>query len=479
MSYRKARPTGQAGFQIDLKLLTASSTPLQGQIYERVRSLVASGKLAAGARLPSVRSLSSELGVARGTVEAAYARLIGEGYLIARGPRGTFAAPGARASRGRVDGDGGHDERAHRIAEVGHGKLQIGMPAFDAFPRKSWARIVARNVRSASPLSRPQPCGFTPLRESISMYLYRARGIACSPAQVIVVPGYAAALAMVAQTLLAAGDSAHTESPGYPPTTWTLQRYGIRCIPTPVDAQGLQVEHLRAHGARLAVVTPSHQSPLGVSLSLQRRIQLLEWAQRCNGWILEDDYDGEFRYRGSPLPALKSLDSADRVLFFGTFSKVLFPGLRLSYVVVPRSQVELFDSACRLGLHGNCPELLQVAIHDFMERGDFARHVRKMRTLYALRRSYLADAISNASHGDIQLHLADGGMHLLAKAPTYASDVELVRRAAGRGFSIQALSNWYPQEAQQQGLLLGFTNLISPAEANNQARDLLDAFRMA
>jgi GntR family transcriptional regulator/MocR family aminotransferase len=475
----KDEPIDRGATRIGLELSSAHLTPIRQQIFERLRALITNGQLRGGERLPSLRSLSSELGVARGTVESAYARLIGEGYLEARGPSGTYVANGAYVPQAHAIDEVPQEDEPFRAPANAEGKLQLGLPAFDAFPRKTWSRLVARRVRSLSALARPAPCGFEPLREAIAQYLHRARGIACAPEQVIVVPGYAAALALVAQTLLTIGDTAWTESPGYPPTASVLQHCGIRRVPVPVDAHGMRIEEGVAmnSAAKLAVVTPSHQSPLGVSLSLQRRLALLAWAEACGGWIVEDDYDGEFRYRGHPLPALKSLDAADRVLHVGTFSKVLFPGLRVAYVVVPKGQIGRFEAVCRQGLHGGCPELHQAAITDFMVGGDFSRHVKRMRTLYAARRGYLAGALSALAGPQFQVHLADGGMHLLASTAGIASDVDLVRRAAARGFAIQALSAWYANGPGRQGLLLGFTNVASATQANGLVEELLAAVR--
>ena len=458
-------------------LESSRPTPIQTQICDRLRTLVANGQLKAGDRLPSLRAFSGELGVARGTVEAAYARLIGEGYLEARGARGTFVAQGVRAAGPAPDATVA-PSAASQPAAPGIGKLQLGVPALDAFPRKVWARQVARRARAASGLHHPSPCGFPPLREALAAYLHRSRGVACAADQVMIVPGYVAAIGLIGQTLLSPGAKVWVESPGYPPTSRTFERLGMSLVGVPVDAQGIQVEQGMRHGAdaRLAVVTPSHQSPLGVPMSMSRRTALLAWAGSAGAWIVEDDYDGEFRYTGHPLPALKSLDRADRVIYAGTFSKVLFPGLRIAYLVVPRRLVASFERVCEAGIWGHCPELLQAATHDFIIEGHFARHVKKMRTLYAVRRSHLADALRRQCGTGIRIHLTEGGMHLLVGTPPGVADVELVRRARAAGFGIRALSEWAGPGQALEGLLMGFTNLRSAEEANAQVAELLRAF---
>jgi len=345
------------------------------------------------------------------------------------------------------------------------------------FPRKLWARLVARQARSSGSLSRPHPAGLPRLREALAAYLHRSRGIAADPAQVFVVPGYAAAVGLVAEALLQPGDSAWVESPGYPPTGQTLSRLGHPLHRVPVDAQGTDVglAARRWPQARLAVVTPSHQSPTGVSMTLPRRAALLEWAEAAGGWILEDDYDGEYRYRGHPLPALKSLDRHERVVYCGAFSKVLFPGLRLGYVVVPNSQIAAFTAACRRSLHGGCPELMQAVVADFIEEGHFARHIKRMRALYAKRRNFLADALLPYESRGLRTEPRDGGMHLLVGLHDDIDDVEMKRRANAAGFAVDALTHWRLGAPGPRGLLVGFTNVASPEAACELVRRLVQA----
>jgi GntR family transcriptional regulator/MocR family aminotransferase len=353
----------------------------------------------------------------------------------------------------------------------------MGLPALDAFPRKLWARLVARAARSmgGGGLAYPDPRGNRELRESIAAYLAVSRGVACSPEQVFVTAGYQGALALIARTLIAPGTTVCVEDPGYHMTTAGLRAAGAVLAPIPVDAEGMTVGSLlaEASAARFAVVTPAHQSPLGVTLSLPRRLALLAWAEASGGVIIEDDYDGEFHYAGRPLPALKSLDRGDVVLYAGSFSKVLFPALRLGYLVVPARLVDRFAGAAAL-FSGGCGRLEQEAVARFMTEGHFARHLKRMRGLYAARRAALAAALADAFGEKLRIGLQSGGMHLLARPAIDASDRELVALAERRGLAPAALSAHALATDCGPGLLLSFTN-IPEARAPTVAQALFAA----
>lgn len=442
----------------------AMAQALNQQIYDRLRSQMAKGTLAAGQRVPSLRNLAAELGCARGTVETAYARLVGEGWLVARGPAGTYVADDAQlALRCAPARSVIRQAAAPRPPEL----LRLGLPALDAFPRKLWARLVARHARAAASLDRPDPAGHAALRAAIATYLERSRGVICLPHQVFVVPAYTAALNLLAEVLLRKGDSAWIESPGYPATARVLSRAGARIVPLPVDDGGLVVAEglRRASTARLAVVTPSHQSPMGVAMTLTRRLALLDWARRADAYVVEDDYDGEYRYNGHPLPALHSLDANGQVIYLGTFSKVLFPGLRLSYVVAPQTLVTTIRAACAQALHAGCPDLYQTVVAEFLDQGHFARHVRKMRALYAQRREYLVHSLGQLAAEGLKVVPGQAGMHIVVRSTRAEPDTELARRAQAAGFAVQSLSTWSVDGRGPQGLLVGFTNVATAREA--------------
>jgi len=471
----------------DLRPDQGRDEPIYLQLYRRYRDAIADGKLSPGVRVPSVRSLASELNLARGTVETAYQMLVSEGYFLARGAAGTVVSPQlenlpelsgtqpslpdvARLHAARGADDGGPGE-----ADIL--PFQMGLPALDAFPRKTWVRLASRSLRAlqttTTAMAYPDPAGYAPLRRAIASYLGISRGIVCSHEQVFVTTGYRGALELVSRTLLRPGDRGWFEDPGYLIARRFLERIGLRLTPVPVDAEGLNVTVgvRRAARARFAVVTPTHQSPMGVALSLPRRLELLDWASRHNAWVVEDDYDSEFRYHGRPLPALKSLDRDGRVLYTGTFSKVLFPGLRLAYLVVPENQVGAFRDAVGQ-LSGSGSILSQVMVADFMARGHFSRHLRKMRILYAARRRYLVEALAQESSTRLQVHLQAGGMHVLASLRTGHDDRALAAAAWRGGCYVQPLTEWRLRARGPGGLLLGFTNFATAESAMAAVRRL-------
>jgi len=445
--------------------------PLYRQIYARIRGGILSGELRAGARLPSARSLASQMAVARGTVETAYQILAGEGYIVGRGAAGTFVernlvgAP-ATARRAEPPGPAPADRAASARRREPSLFFRMGLPALDAFPRKLWSRLTARCGRAVTPydLGHPDPAGLEPLRRRIAFYLRVARGVACAPEQIFITTGYQGAIALVAQTLLQPGDEVWVEDPGYFLARQALALAGARLVAVPVDGNGLQIAAARARApqARFAAVTPCHQFPLGATLPIARRLALLDWASEAASWIIEDDYDSEFRYGGRPLPALKSIDSRERVLYVGTFSKVLFPALRVGYLVVPAALTKRFAAACA-ALHPAPPALVQSIVAAFIEEGHFARHIRRMRLLYAERRDTLAEALRRACGDRMIVEAPAGGMHLIGRLPPGANDVDLALRARERDLWPLALSGCAAKRAVGPGLLIGFANV--PAEA--------------
>ncbi|AVJ29248.1 PLP-dependent aminotransferase family protein [Achromobacter spanius] len=463
----------------ELKLSRDLSVPIYLQIYRRYRTAISAGKLLPGDRVPSVRSLASELGLARGTVEAAYQMLANEGYFLTRGAAGTVVSPRLEAVADPV--------QAKKPASVSRANdcppptardiltFQLGVPALDAFPRKVWSRLSGRCMRATeiAAMTYPDPAGYEPLRRSIATYLGLSRGISCTHEQVFVTAGYRGALDLVCRTLLQADDVGWYEDPGYLIARQYLEHAGMRLAPIPVDEEGLNVEEgmRRAAHARFAVVTPTHQSPTGAPLSLPRRLALLEWARQSQAWVIEDDYDSEFRYAGRPLPALKSLDEGGRVLYTGSFSKVLVPGLRLGYLVVPTSLVTTINDALER-VPGPGYLLPQAVVSEFMDQGHFGRHLRNMRNLYAERRGYLIDALLREAGDHLRIQPQAGGIHLLAQLNDRYDDKEIAVVAAREGLAVHALSNWTLGWPIQSGLLMGFANLATTQEAESAVRQL-------
>lgn len=346
--------------------------------------------------------------------------------------------------------------------------FQMGVPAMDAFPRKIWARLGARYLRGmqAADLDYPPPHGLPALRSAIAAYLQVARGIDCGAHQVFVTSGYRASLQLAALAVAKPGDRAWVEDPGYPPTRQLLRAAGLLPVAVPVDDQGLVVERgmALAPDARLVAVTPAHQSPLSMSLSLPRRHALLDWAAARNAWVVEDDYDGEFRYAGRPLPALASLDRHGRVLYAGSFSKVLFPGIRLAYLVVPQAQVAAFERVARTFFAAAMPAITQSIVADFMTEGHFSRHIQRMRKLYAERRAATVTALERGLAG-LRTEPQPGGMHLVLRLPGACTDRPLAEKLLAQGMAVQPLSRWWASECSDSALLLSFTNCTTPAQA--------------
>ncbi len=438
----------------------AAADPLFLQIAARVRSAIATGQINAGARLPSSRALAAQLSVARGTIDAAYALLAGEGAIISNGSAGTVVSGGESVSL-----------LAHtpfmfpatpEPTRAGPRPFQMGLPALDAFPHKLWSSLTVQAARSLQPadFAGADPCGVPALRQAVAAYLGVARGIPCTAAQILITAGYQGALALVRGVLVKPGDPVWMEDPGYHRTRQALEASGARVVPIRVDRDGMRVASgiAAAPKARLAVVTPTHQSPTGVSLSLPRRLELLSWAADNGSWILEDDYDSEFRYAGRPIPSLKSLDRGHRVLYAGTFSKVLSPSLRLGYLIVPPELAPSFNRAIRLQTLGQ-PVLEQMVAATFMAKGHFARHIRRMRALYGERRAALAAALTARFGARVVVEMTGGGMHLLARFPGGGDDASLLKRATASGLAPAALSAHSESHNHGHGLLLSFTNI--------------------
>ncbi|MGB3338253.1 MAG: PLP-dependent aminotransferase family protein [Devosia sp.] len=456
-----------------------AAEPFYRQIYDRFRNAIASGVLKPGDRIPSARALTKELGLARGTIETAYSLLAAEGYIEARGQAGTIVSPELKprmpvpslAPKPDIIG-AATSFRPDSILP-----FQMGLPALDMFPRKLWARIGARTVRAMQPadMIHPEVYGLPQLRAQIAAYLQVSRGIDCSPAQVFVTSGYRNTLATIVSALLKPGDRVWVEDPGYPPTRALFGHANITAVAVPVDRDGMVVtEGARlAPRARAAVVTPAHQSPLGMSLSLPRRLALLEWATQNDAWIIEDDYDGEYRYVSRPLPALKSLDREGRVLYAGTFSKVLLPGLRLAYLVVPTPLVERFEQIMQ-AFAGGSPQMTQAIIGDFIAEGHFARHIQRMRKLYAERRAATVAGLERVLGDAMRIDAQPGGMHLILRPQVGQPDRQLVGKMLENGLYAEALTDWAVGSDGASALLLNFTNVDSLRTAESLAKRIID-----
>ena len=463
--------------------------PLHRQIYDGYRGAILCGTLRPGQRVPSTRSLAAELHVSRMPVLNAYAQLMAEGYLQGRSGGGTTVSvslpqerlPSSVTPAARVSA------RSRKIAKHasvpraienppwrrGWGAFAVGQIAAEQFPFREWNRLVARQSRNLSlkSVDYGDPMGLPELREAIASYLRTARGVRCEPEQIMIVSGSQQALDVSARVLLDPGSRVWVEEPGYRYARYVLALNGCRVLPVPVDEEGLDVAAAmrRYPNARAALVTPSHQYPLGVTMSASRRLKLLDWAARSGAWILEDDYDSEYRYDGRPISSLQGLDSSARVIYIGTFSKVLFPSLRLGYLVIPRDLVERF-STLRVAMDIGPSALSQQVLAAFIQEGHFSRHIRRMRLLYRERRSALIENIENKLGAAVQVVGEEAGMNLCILIER-ASDGDVVSRAAESGLWLVPLSSCYLGRTARQGLILGFGS-VPAGEMSNAVRRL-------
>ncbi|MEK0362321.1 MocR-like pyridoxine biosynthesis transcription factor PdxR [Pseudomonas sp. CBC3] len=443
-----------------IELNRKAGRSLVEQIVGAIGRSIREGHLYAGARLPSWRDLSVQLGVARGTVRAAYERLIDEQLIVSRGAAGTFVAqplPAVRPTETSSLRSPLPDFYQHPFSNSPM-VFQVGIPAQDVFPYKMWSRIAAGAARQAAmaPVSYPDPRGEPGLRTEIAAYLAVARGIICAPEQVVITSGYSGGLGLILHALGLRGQTAWMEDPGYPMSRTALSIAGIESIPVSVDAHGLDVEEgiRRAPNAALAVVTAGQQAPLGMTLSLPRRLRLLEWADKNGSWIIEDDYLSELQLVGRAAPALASQDRSGRVIHIGTFSKTINPGLRLGFVVAPTSLANrVADTAAALAPAASITS--QWALAEFMRKGHYLRHLRRMKRTYTARLAALQRALSIPATAE-----AMAGLALLVHLPQGADDVAISQQALAVGLAPLPLSIWYADAAQaRSGLLLGVTNV--------------------
>jgi GntR family transcriptional regulator/MocR family aminotransferase len=434
-----------------------------------LRADIQSGRLYPGARLPSSRDLAHLAGTARGTVVAALEQLQSEGYLVSRSRSGTFVAGrAARVSGERAAGAGAAADARPRIATA-VARLEpfvrftavrqafaTNLPALDLFPTALWARVAARRVRRASmrDLTGCDVSGYPPLREAVADYLRRARGVHCATEQVVIVSGVQEALATIARLLVNPGERVLMEDPGYPGALRAFAAAGARVGFVPVDNDGMKIPP-RSGAPRIAYVTPAHQFPLGSTMTYARRVALLDWAQATGAFILEDDYDSEYRYAPQPLPALQGLDTRDRVIFTGSFNKLLFPSLRLGYLVVPTSLIDAVAALrSAMGLH--IPLLDQAVLCDFIADGHLFRHVRRMRRIYATRRATLVDAVVRRLNGILAPSATEAGLQLPARLLVPLASQTVATAAARNHVAVTPLA-WYARRPLDvDGLVLGF-----------------------
>ncbi|HVJ41467.1 MAG TPA: PLP-dependent aminotransferase family protein [Dongiaceae bacterium] len=484
---------------------SAASEPLFRQLYGELRQAILGGRLGPGTRMPASRAFAEELRVSRNTVLGAYDQLLSEGYLEMRPGSGTYVAAdlpdlppergqaSARPAQPKGESDAAPQHLARRAETLIDNEnsrrfvrdvietspwapcFTPGLPDSSDFPFAAWSRLLAKSWRepSAALVNAGDPGGYLPLREAVADYLRQVRGIDCQPADVLIVSGIRQAVDLTCRLLLDPGDPVWIERPGFPGLRAAIAAQGGKLIHVPVDEEGLDVgDGLRqAPKARLACVAPSHQYPLGVVMSLQRRLALLAWARAAQAWILEDDYDSEYRYTGRPLAALRSLDEDGRVIYMGSLSKLMFPSLRLGYLVTPPQLTKVFRQA-RAVIDDQPAMSTQPALAAFFQSGLLAAHVRRMRKRYAHRQQLLLAAAARHLPDLIRLKPDEAGLHLVGQtvgALKNAADTEIAARLYSAGLVVPPLSRYDIGDNRRQGLMFGYAAVpdgrIEPAVA--------------
>ncbi len=467
----------------------AAGSPLYRWFYDELRSAILDGRLRPGARLPATRDLARQYRLSRATIVSAFEQLKSEGYVEGKIGSGTYvsrilpeqllqvsAAGGAAPVRRRRVALSAYARRLRpfRGREPGPARaFRANQAALDAFPAELWAQVAARRLRRVSTnlLAGGEALGYRPLREAVAEYLNTSRGVKCSAEQVVIISGVQEALDRAAHLLVDAGDPVWMEDPGYPGAAVVFRAMGARFCPVPVDSEGLDLEagQLRWPRPRLVYLTPAHQFPLGVTMSLRRRLALLEHARHSGTFLFEDDYDSEYRYAGRPIPALQGLDRAGVVIFAGSFSAVLFPALRLGYLVVPSNMIEIFAAAESVSTH-HPPLIDQAILCDFITEGHFARHVRRMRELYSERLTVLLESARRRLAGLVEISEVEAGLQTVGWLNGINAEL-VAAEAASLGIEIIPLSRYALGRRKMNGIILGFA-AVEPREIRRGVEQL-------
>lgn len=471
------------------ELARQSRVPIRNRLYHVLKTAIIDGRLASLAKLPSSRELATTLKIGRNTVTHAYEQLHAEGYLITRHGSGSFVAkidPHQKAPFSKTKSSSAarrsplknqteldySDPRYPRLQP-----LMSGSPDLDLFPREDWIRIYNRYIRrsSYSILHYGHDIGYKPLRDAIATHLAAYRGVTCDSDQILILCGSQQGIDLCAQILCRQEDIAIIENPTYDGIRHSLRHRRINVAPIDVDHDGLIVSKVAttAPNARLAIITPSHQFPIGARLSAARRFELIRWANESGSWILEDDYDSEYRYAGQPIQAMQGIDNTGRVLYLGSFSKSLFPDLRIGYLVLPSNLVDRFAEVRSINA-GSPPVALQATLATFMEEGRYHKHLRKTRKAYQAKRDYLIGRIERYCGDAIEIGPVDGGMHLTVFLKIDRSDRAISERARELGFAFPPLSRYASKPLKRGGFVLGFSS-YSEQQIENAVRGLARA----
>ncbi len=459
----------------NLSLDKNESMPLHRQLFLALRDNILSGVIKPGTRLPSTRLLATDLNVSRNTILAAFDQLTAEGYLQSKVGAGSYISdqlpddllqskpnPSDRSTVSRKLKLSSHAEALRpfeKKSDNRQGDFSPGKPELEQFPFDVWARLLAKHWRrpAKSYLVDNPVAGSAALREALSEHLAQTRAVKSTPEQVIVLSGSQQAIHLVIKAFANANDPILMEDPGFPGTRTSILAAGARAIPVPIDEQGFMLNEAinRAPQARLACLSPSHQYPLGPTMSLQRRLEILNWAKQEDKFLLEDDYDSEYRYTGRPISSLQGLDTDNRVFYVGSMSKVMFSGLRLGYLVVPEDLIDIFH-ALRRDIDGHSPATAEAALAEFISEGHLATHIRRMRTLYDLRQKRLLSLLHEHCSDFLTVAAQECGMHLIAFLKDTLSDIAIETRCRKEGLFLRALSRFYEAADAKNGLIIGF-----------------------
>ncbi|BDA68867.1 transcriptional regulator [Calothrix sp. PCC 7716] len=467
--------------------LGTNSIPLHQQLYEQLRAYILTGKLPPGTRIPSTRAMAKSLNISRSTVTQSYEQLLSEGYLETIIGSGTYVCTqlpddllhskpvelgfgtgkDAHSTRVRLSQYGKILAETENVPRVHEGKEEIsfryGRPAFNEFPIKLWRSLLSQYCgASLNWLDYSiEPLGYKPLRGAIANYISRARAVNCIPEQILITNGTQQALDLIMRLLIEPGNTIALEDPGYLSARLIFQTHGANLLPIPVNDNGLVVSKLESYSnqdIRLVYVTPSHQFPTGAVLSLPRRLELLAWATQTGALIIEDDYDSEYRYGDRPIPALQGLDKSGSVLYIGTFSKVLFPSLRIGYLVLPQNLVPIFTRAKWLS-DRHLPILEQQVLAEFIEQGHLESHIRKMRSIYDQRRQVLVQALYSHFGEKVTVFGDKAGLHIMVHLQTHLSESEIIERAASFGVGMMSASTQYLIPTYKNEFIFGYGEL--------------------
>ncbi len=468
-------------------------TPIYKQVYEAIRTAILDGQLKAGTKLPSTRFISKDLKISRNTVMNAFDQLIAEGYLITRSGSGTFVANQLpddllearkffHRAKSKSESLRITSKRSELVLQspdafgsdsVKARAFKTGFSAIDEFPLELWIRNFSKCMRKMPRvnLDYGNTKGYMPLRRAIAAYLGSLRGVRCAAEQVLIVSGSQQGMDLAMRILLDEGDEALIEDPGYLGARGAFLGTGINPVPIPIDSEGIDINEFdkRSKNARAVYVTPSHQFPTGVVMSLSRRLEILEWADRNSAWVIEDDYDSEFRYDGRPLAALQGLDNNNRVIYIGTFSKILFPSIRLGYLIVPQDLIEKFESALALTT-AHSSQFEQIALAEFINQGHFSSHIRRMRGIYAKRQKCLIDAINTELNEFLEVKKDNAGMHIVAWLKKGWNDRKVAEFVLENGIYVAPISHYCISEKIRDSLLLGYTGISQTEIERNIVR---------